>query len=590
MDILPFIFEGQDFEKVMSLNYSVNVAASGHGNALRSLEKFEVMDGDSVVLDSKSLKLKENIHQGYLERMMAVLEFVVLGLGLGASRHAECFRMEAFRFSFRTIDEQVLFYTKSDKVYSILSKSGKLIEHLLPQSISHFILLHFWVVFESGAFDGLTDPNLTVNRPVVPNLKKRDYEMKDLAKEIFHLPQVPGDRQLRQFFTSLTNYLFNDNDEPFTFEEMVVADPETSERSQHSAGTHRRIYPSIFSPDGTQMKIESKSACLESKRQRYHEAIGETPRNRKPVQAKRSEIIPESAMEESLIHLYGPGSTFLSKYQRDAVMACANGRKHMFVGLPCGTGKSALWQVSAYTRWRLDYSRKMTLVVVPYKFLSACHYEAMGKLVANNLGFRVDCLQRVEVDDSERVGDLFGAEDFPDILFVTVDCLSDLLQHHRGLLRDFGRKKLLNSIIVDEIHSVFLEAKFRINFDVLQKIILLAAPVILMSGTLPSSMAARCFKWMGIHHFEEVIQPGVLGQVGFQLKIIQDPRSDSGMKTHAAMAASQFIKKKLQSSADVAIHVLVDTKGNAEDVQRQLQNLQEKSLVITSEVEMKEQE
>ena len=279
------------------------------------------------------------------------------------------------------------------------------------------------------------------------------------------------------------------------------------------------------------MKIESKSASLESKRQRYHEAIGETPRNQKPVQAKRSESIPESAMEESLNSLYGSGSTFLSRYQRDAVMACANGHKHMFVGLPCGTGKSALWQVGAFTRWRLDYSRKMTLVVVPYKFLSACHYEAMHKLVANNLGFRVDCLQRIEVDDSERVRDLFGAEDFPHVLFVTIDCLSELFKNHQELLMDFGRKRqLLNSVIVDEIHSIFLEAHFRDGFEVLRDITLLAAPVILMSGTLPSSMAASCFKWMRIEHFESVIQPGVLGWVGFQLKINQDPKNSGSRR------------------------------------------------------------
>ena len=232
---------------------------------------------------------------------MAVLELTVLGLGLGASRHKEAFRMEAFKFGLRVIDGKVVFHTKSDKVYSILSKAGQLIEHLLPASISRFILLHFWVVFESSAFDNLKQPHESVDRPVLPNLKAgRTYLMKDLAKELFHLREAPGDRILRQFFTSLTNYLFNDREEPTTFEEILVADPHTAASSGHSASTHRTTYATAFSKNGEQMK-ETKSELLERKRQHYHEAIGES--TSKPKQAPRSEVIQEIAVKESLTML-----------------------------------------------------------------------------------------------------------------------------------------------------------------------------------------------------------------------------------------------------------------------------------------------
>jgi superfamily II DNA helicase RecQ len=88
------------------------------------------------------------------------------------------------------------------------------------------------------------------------------------------------------------------------------------------------------------------------------------------------DVLPEQTIVAALKILYGGEANWLSETQRSMVLTWSTLSKNVVANLPCGGGKSAVWEVTAYTRHRVGLTRKCTVVVVPYKFLAYNHYHS----------------------------------------------------------------------------------------------------------------------------------------------------------------------------------------------------------------------
>ena len=94
--------------------------------------------------------LKQPVDLMLLDQLCSYLEVAFHGLGLGSLRYIELERME---FSWCMWNRSTVYYDiLSEKKYSSQTKSGKPVEHKLPQSIARLYLLHLYFIFPVKEF------------------------------------------------------------------------------------------------------------------------------------------------------------------------------------------------------------------------------------------------------------------------------------------------------------------------------------------------------------------------------------------------------------------------------------------------------
>ena len=210
-------------------------------------------------------------------------------------------------------------------------------------------------------------------------------------------------------------------------------------------------------------------------------------------------------MLHSLSVLYGtPEPRWKSQSQRQAVLGAASGNHHMVVTIACGGGKTLVCLLPAFARYRAGGKRKMTIVVVPYVFLLLCHFSSITQLVGVQQDFVVAYMTGSDCSQFE-LPSVFDGDRFPQLLLVTVDAMANLLRYHVEILREFSENNHLHNIVVDEVHTLFLEWSFRQG--ALQWMKYLAqfnVPVVLMSGTLPPKLVMRAKQFFGLSSTKDV--------------------------------------------------------------------------------------
>jgi hypothetical protein len=197
---------------------------------------------------------------------------------------------------------------------------------------------------------------------------------------------------------------------------------------------------------------------------------------------------------------FGPDASYTSCYQQELVeFAASSTPVHAHADVPCGGGKSMAWMLpvaACLLYGRHSVSGKCTIVVLPYKFLAAFQTKATSS-------FLLECtdawIATYNASDFSRnkFPDYLSHDDFlPDIVFLTIDALSIIIEKHKPHLARFCQSGYIQCLIIDEIH-ISLTEDFCPAYESLTKMPSFGVPILTMSGSLPCQFRPSVLRYLG---------------------------------------------------------------------------------------------
>ena len=238
--------------------------------------------------------------------------------------------------------------------------------------------------------------------------------------------------------------------------------------SGHSSGTHAVAYSS------------SEAGALEAKYEKYHKAIGYDPGD-----YRASQLRTPSDLHTALVCMHGPGARYRSQGQSKMMISILKDKdQHLYVGLPCGAGKSLAWLLPALADTMHKLDGGMVIVAVPHKFLAATHFAAASKVFDDRYRLYAKLLSTSQASCSVLPAWLQDESRLPCLLFMGLDALEKLVDNHKSQLVRWVATKRLSHVIFDEIHCMITEL-FRSGYEKLREFPRMNCRLILASGTLP---------------------------------------------------------------------------------------------------------
>jgi hypothetical protein len=86
----------------------------------------------------------------------------------------------------------------------------------------------------------------------------------------------------------------------------------------------------------------------------------------------------------------------------------------------------------------------------------------------------------------------------PNLLFLNLDAAATLLRYHISHLQNLASRGILKRLYLDEFQQILVEYGFRPSYQSLRQIGRIGAPVMCMSGSLPTSMAMPLMSYCGL--------------------------------------------------------------------------------------------
>lgn len=436
------------------------------------------------IVSSQSLKLKEDTNDLQFNRLSALVQLIFHGLGTGAMRQSQTVCLETFHVLFRG-PNQCYYHSKSNKSFHGQHRrqlsSNPLVRHKVPPSLCWIIYLYRVVVSLYGLNSG--------SREMIrfKGSTSALFSMTRMLAEIFQLFKAPTALEMRHLWTALSNIVDPENGLGIV---RVSAGVEMSQKSHHSASTHSSTYATNLA-DGEEKLFEA-----------YHAALGE-PTSRTHVenlQEAEAKLVSEESIMKALKVLFGVNAQFLNDSQRDLVWYSINGfkKQHIHVSTSCGGGKSLAWILPVVVKLMLRWRFGMTIVVVPYNFLERHHCSSAEILLK---GKRTDAttasISLGEIDPN-KLPHCLQEHRRPRLLFVSVDAMSFLLQHHINYLRKMVEDGELDTVCVDEVHTVWGERAFRPAYDRLNNLPSLGCTVVTLTGSLPPILVPVLASCLGL--------------------------------------------------------------------------------------------
>ena len=432
----------------------------------------------SVVSDDSRIWLRDlSVRSGrelILAKVQSILEFCFFGLGVGAVRHEEVIRLTVLSCQWH--NSYLYFWTESLKKGSLKASSRpKLVEHRMSLSLSRIVLLGRHAIVSSS--DAANSDSL------FPDIS--GTSMLGLVQDLFDFDYPPQMLNVRHMFTSIGNVIFPETGVRGDDGYLVSASALT-EKSGHTQGTGRRTY-------GTWLE-NSEEAMYDL----YHGRLGESSLHPPPL-----DFTPFSdhVLQSSLKSLLGRAAVYRSDHQKQMIEIAANSiSRHAFVGLPCGQGKSLSWMVPSLAAYMAGRHVGLRIIVLPYKFLLGhVVHSATTLLGLLRKKLVVSFLDSSQINQ-DRVPKELEEGHLPNLLFLNLDAAATLLRYHISHLQNLASRGILQRLYLDEFQQILVEYGFRPSYQALRQIGRIGAPVMCMSGSLPTSMAMPLMSYCGLRH------------------------------------------------------------------------------------------
>ena len=413
-------------------------------------------------------------------RLMGLTYLCFYGLGLGSFRFAELVRL-GLEHTVWSSNGEIRYTATSEKKGTALSDGSRIVNHRLPRCISRCILMfRLMVHLDSGKlwFDSADGYESNMIEEIVI---------------LFSLDSRPNLRDVRQFFVSLTNILFDDSDSSFCAKEDVT------NYSGHSKTTQRIHYRT------------NRADREDELFQGYWTALGMgryvMPSDGVENGGKKNRVglvlrnVTKNEIMSSLADLLGSdGAVFTSEQQGQLIRASiSNSSRHVKVILPCGGGKSMGWLVPLHLTHKRGGSGWVMIVVEPYKFL-VNHVVASAKRALGCLEkfIQVHKIVTADVEDNHLPDVLTVDTIRPTLVVMSSDTFGVMLQRNLGALVDMGSRGRLKSIFIDEVQQIFCELSFRNVLKSFPNATKIGVPIYGLSGSITSPIMGMFCRWMGM--------------------------------------------------------------------------------------------
>lgn len=519
--------DGNNWEPILDPTLTVSVVILEYERVV-----FQVNKSVGQVIHSNDVHVNVRAESLHFDRLVSYLRLAFFGFGGGSMRGTE---VDKVFLSQATWHRNTFYYTThSDKQFSFKSQTRhKTVEHKLPSLVARCFLLFRLIT------NGSDDLDLKL---LIPGREGSQHSMNDAVTELFSLPSVPSTTQIRQCFTSISDYLFPDS----TWDGVLSATPEVAEMSAHSAGTHRTSYGSTLL-DGRELVYR-----------KFHLELGG-----EQLQSKSSSTLSLTPQEllRGLCSLVGPAAAYKSPEQERLVAIVANSNpRHAHVGMPCGSGKSMAWLVPAVARVLAGKRRMAIFVVLPYKFLLDFHKEAAVEIIKpSKLDINVEGFMGTDIGQTTLPLCLQEPVLLPDIVFLSLEALVNLLKFHIPAMKRWVSAELIGHFIIDEIHTIYGES-FRNSYETLPSLVQFEVPVMTMSGTVPKLWVPYLVRHLGMSSDDQLADVDIIEVDDCLGSFPPDFRFTAGIHTKPLEAAVADTTQILGQSPNKGVHILVSSK------------------------------
>jgi hypothetical protein len=241
------------------------------------------------------------------------------------------------------------------------------------------------------------------------------------------------------------------------------------------------------------------------------------------------------------------------------------GSRHCLGFLPPGSGKSEVYLIPTIARQLSRRTKKLIIHVSPYSFLTgylfshACTaVEKLGMSEISILSFTGS-----EIHEGVLPAELQNKETLPQLLFLNLDAMYNLFFFFPDDVRSWTSS--VDKIVLDEIHTIYSEMRFRQKYKVYESLAVLGIPIVGMSGSVPLFAITRLARHLCLSVLDDlsdvkVIQGGdVIGEFppGFKIQVKINEKYLSKV--------ANFVIKRLgprRTTMECAVHVFVAEKND----------------------------
>ena len=426
--------------------------------------------GTGELVKLSSLKVRDGYGPKHPEfqRLVSLVEIFFHGFGGGSERLTTVAGLIANQLRL-TNNLGLYFYAVHDKAATVKSPTKKVCKHKLPPSCFPLFVLFRWICIQLGC--GNTSA-------IIPTIEGRTILMKDMVCELFGIdPKLISVTEIRKLYTSITNIIYH------KVEDRLVADEDGSIVNNHTHAVQRRWYATHI--------INAEEARFEA----YHKHLGEDRIPQDCDYRLRLAPITSTRILRALQGLFGQQAKFNSPEQEKMIMdSCNSHDRHKYIGLGCGGGKTcALLVPLAIEKVSLQFGG-CRIFVLPYVFLVESLLQAFkSKLQSYENNLTILSHTAGSINDSPLPPDL-TADNPPDILILTLDAASNLIQHHIVLLHTWHQANALRGVYFDEVQTFYGEFSFRPKYQYLRLYASIGCPISLFSGSFPPKMVPSLLK------------------------------------------------------------------------------------------------
>lgn len=551
--IFDRIFTTSQWKQMVDLQNEINVTMIR--NTDDNISQEDLLHYDFYVningklIKEEELQFHKEIPVETFEKLNGLVMISLHGIGLGATRISELFRLQQHQIYWK--GGNFYYLTISNKRKSSNTNNKRTITHKLPAGISRFLLLYDYVgrEFACGREHFLFEKGKTSIESGYDN-----KEIYSQFADIFELGTKCSCLVMRHLYTSICNFLFPGI--PINFDRGIVTTAgNVAEMSGHSSETHEQYYSSSFSKEGFFNKYHYNLGAEVIFDQEHSTPLG---------------LATESDVLHCLKVLFGLQAQFLSKLQQQMVLdACNNLSKHTFCSIGCGGGKSLSWVIPTIRNLLKQVSIKMSLVVVPYCFLLEHHVSSCRDLIGTcRRNIEIGALKGSDIDDNILPNILRDKESLPAILFVSLEAIRKLVEYHHLYLTELGNENYLQKIYIDESHTILLEINFRPSYEALSKLATLNVPIALFSGTFQRSFVNMFLKYLfGAENnrmYNFIVDDSIFGDT---LMRIEHSSSDDYLSKCCAET-----KKYVTTYKSMNVHIIVSTKDEGVKIEEVLKS------------------
>ena len=531
-DIFEEHIDGEDWKEVLNLRLPVG---------MRNWNKCEYAVGDC---NSMGIILKKDVDTHVMQKLCALIEFSLLGLGLAPGRFQEVCRLDVTMFKWY----HCLYYGfVSKKKGSYKSAAGKFIEHRLPPCLERCLLLFRAIVQKHGRYA----PQGKQLLPTMPST--RSYSVIHLAKEIFDITSESLDLyHIRHFFHTTINILFPDGASEYG---VLVASPQISRRAGHSFQTTTRNYATLRENwyDGCYEEFFYFMGDIDMSHPNY---IPSEPFNR-------------TEMQHVIQRLYGEDATFRNDEQEVALEAVVNGRQHLLALLSCGGGKTLLALMPTLLAMHRGYHSPMTIIIDPHISLVGHHGGQLSELTKQwGTGGDEDDDDHDEIwikqiSGSGKLDDDLKGDILPHILILSLGAATALIRDSFDLMRKWAGDNTLGNIIIDELQVLGEEIGLRSSeYLQLQKLAALNVPITCLSGSLTQPIATEFCNFLELNPYDDIKTIKSKEIIGdhFSFEVIEKKKDDIDV-------VAEYALSRVDDSEDSCqVHIICSTKVTAKAI------------------------